>query len=66
MGAEITMEFEEETRSMLHQDPFIYKHKLHRPGRTEGAAHLAQRIKAELREADSLADGSCHDSQSGS
>lgn len=48
------MEFEEETRSMLHQDPFLYKHKLHRPGRTEGAAHLAQRVKIDLHQDDAI------------
>lgn len=44
-GTELMMEFEDETRQRLQIDPFIHKHKLYRPGRTEGMWKLIERIK---------------------
>lgn len=44
-GAELMMEFEDETRQRLSIDPFLHKHKLYRPGRTEGMWKLIERIK---------------------
>lgn len=44
-GTELMMEFEDETRQRLQTDPFLHKHKLYRPGRTEGMWKLIDRIK---------------------
>ncbi|PWN37753.1 uncharacterized protein FA14DRAFT_18711 [Meira miltonrushii] len=44
-GTELMMEFEDETRQRLQIDPFLHKHKLYRPGRTEGMWKLIDRIK---------------------
>lgn len=44
-GTELMMEFEDETRQRLQIDPFLHKHKLYRPGRTEGMWKLIERIK---------------------
>lgn len=44
-GAEIMMEFEEETRQELRYDAFLHKHKLYKPSRTEGVWKLVEHIK---------------------
>lgn len=44
-GAEIMMQFEEETRQLLPHDELIAKTKLYRASRTEGLPKLVERIK---------------------
>jgi len=44
-GAEIMMDFEEETRHELRSDPFLHKYKLYKPSRTDGVWRLVDRIK---------------------
>ena len=44
-GAEVMMQFEEETRQLLPSDPFIGRHKLYKASRTEGLPKLIERIR---------------------
>jgi hypothetical protein len=55
-GAEMMMEFEDETRQRLPTDAVVAKYKLYRPGRTEGIWKLVERMKDERKAATKTAD----------